>query len=89
VAADPRELLLGVSTSTDSTARDAGVQTAAEVEGRQGAWRILLLIVALLLVGESVIAARGWRGRARRATTELDERSDRSSEAKPVLGSQA
>src|SRR5690606_36966187 len=47
VAADPNELLLGVSTSTDSTARDAGVQTSAEVEGRQGIWRILLLVVVL------------------------------------------
>lgn len=68
VAADPQELLLGVTASTDSTARDAGVQTALEVEGRQGAWRVLLLIVAALLVAESLVAGRGWRGRARRAT---------------------
>ncbi len=68
VAADPGELLLGVSMSTDSTARDAGIQTAIEVEGRQGVWRILLAIVAALLVVESIIAALGWRGRARRAT---------------------
>lgn len=68
VAADPGELLLGVATSTDSTARDAGLQTAVEVEGRQGVWRILLFAVALLLVGETVLAARGWRGRATRAT---------------------
>jgi hypothetical protein len=31
-------------------------------------WRILLFAVALLLVGETVLAARGWRGRATRAT---------------------
>lgn len=68
VAADPAELLLGVSTSTDSTARDAGVQTSAEVEGRQGIWRILLLVVVVLLAVETVIASRGWRGRATRAT---------------------
>ena len=68
VAADPAELLLGVATSTDSTVRNAGIASAVEVEGRQGVWRILLIAAALLLVGESVMAARGWRGRARRAT---------------------
>lgn len=70
VAADPGELLLGVATATDSTARDAGTQTAVELEGRQGIWRLLLLAAALLLVGETVLAARGWRGKARRATIE-------------------
>lgn len=68
VAADEGELLLGVSTSTDSTARDSGMQTAVEVEGRQRVWRLLLVIVALLLVAETILAARGWRGRARRAS---------------------
>lgn len=75
VAADPGELLLGVSMSTDSTARDAGVQTAAEVEGRQGAWRILLLVAMALLVMETVIAARGSRGRARRAMIDAGDAS--------------
>jgi hypothetical protein len=68
VAADPGELLLGVETSADPAMRDAGIASAVEVEGRQRVWRLLLLAAVLLLVGETVLAARGWRGRARRAT---------------------
>lgn len=70
VPADPGELLLGVATASDSTVRDASLQTAVEIESRQGAWRLLLLAAALLLAGETVVAARGWRGKARRATIE-------------------
>lgn len=68
VIADPNELLLGVSLEEETTERALGAQTAAEVEGRQTAWRLLLLGAVLLLLGETIIGSRGWRGRARRAT---------------------
>ncbi len=67
-AADPRELLLGVGESADSTLRGVTAPTSLEIESRQRVWRILILLVALLLAVETVIASRGWRGRARRAT---------------------
>ena len=73
--ADPRELLLGVSESADSTLRGITAPTAIEIESRQVAWRILVLIAVLLLLAESVIASQGWRGRARRATVVSPDRS--------------
>ncbi len=66
--ADPSELLLGVAEAADSTLRGLAAPTSIEIESRQLAWRILLLVGLLLLLAESVIASRGWRGRARRAT---------------------
>ena len=67
-AADPRELLLGVGEAADSTLRGVTAPTSFEIESRQRVWRILILLVALLLAAETVVASRGWRGRARRAT---------------------
>ncbi|MDZ4673561.1 MAG: BatA domain-containing protein [Gemmatimonadota bacterium] len=62
---DPRELLLGVGQET--TVVGAGPPaTAREVEGRQRLWRVLLLIVAALLIAETLLASRGWRGIAGR-----------------------
>ena len=65
---DARELLLGVrqSAPTAGAARDA--PTPAEIEGRQRLWRILLAVVVLLLLAETIVANRGWRGTARRTT---------------------
>lgn len=68
VSADARELLLGVGESADSTLRGVTAATTTEVESRQRAWRWLVLLAALLLLAETVIASQGWRGRARRAT---------------------
>ncbi len=68
VTADARELLLGVGESADSTLRGVNAATTIEIESRQRAWRWLVLLAALLLLAETVIASRGWRGRARRAT---------------------
>lgn len=65
--ADPRELLLGVAESTDSTFKGVAAPTSIEIESRQRVWRFLVLVAVLLLLAESVIASRGWRGRARRA----------------------
>ena len=62
--ADPRELLLGVRRS-DSTATSALAPPApAEREGRQRFWRILLISAAVLLLLETIVANRGWRGTA-------------------------
>ena len=75
VSADARELLLGVGESADSTLRGLAAATTAEVESRQQAWRWLVLLAALLLLAETVIASQGWRGRARRATVVQPEGS--------------
>ena len=74
--ADPRELLIGVGESADSTLRGITTATSTEREQRQRVWRWLILFAALLLIAESVIASRGWRGHARRATIVSLERSN-------------
>jgi hypothetical protein len=72
---DPRELLLGVRLS-DDVADAAHVRAAPkELEGRQGLWRIVIAIVALILIAETLLATRGWRANARRNTVGLTERS--------------
>jgi hypothetical protein len=40
--------------------------TTVELERRQNPWRVLLIIVALVLVIETIMATRGWRAVARR-----------------------
>lgn len=75
VSASPSELLLGVGESADSTLRGITAPTSVELESRQRVWRWLIVLAALLLLGESVIASQGWRGRARRATLVSPERS--------------
>ena len=75
LSADARELLLGVGESADSTLRGLTAATTAEVESRQRVWRWLVLLAALLLLAETVIASQGWRGRARRATVVQPEGS--------------
>lgn len=62
---DPRELLLGVGYET-AEAGAGPPPTRDEVEGRQRLWRALLVAVAALLVIETVLASRGWRGAASR-----------------------
>lgn len=75
VSADARELLLGVGESADSSLRGLTAATTTEVESRQRVWRWLVLLAALLLLAETVIASQGWRGRARRATVVQPEGS--------------
>lgn len=66
-AIDPKELLLGVrETAATSAASAATPPTNDELERRQNSWRVLLIIVALALVGETYMATRGWRAIARR-----------------------
>ena len=63
---DSRELLLGVRVSDSLSSVSNEVPAPIEVESRQRLWRILLVLVAILLVVESFIANRGWRGTASR-----------------------
>lgn len=71
---DPRELLLGVG--QEATVAGMGpVPTAREVEGRQRLWRALLVAVAVLLLVETLVASRGWRGVAGRVAAAPPERS--------------
>jgi hypothetical protein len=64
---DPKELLLGVRESAPSAAATAAVPpTPTELERRQNPWRVFLIIVALALLGETIMATRGWRAIARR-----------------------
>lgn len=57
------ELLVGVGQDSIG-AGVAAVATLAEAEGRQRIWRALLLLAALALLAETVMASRGWRGAA-------------------------
>ena len=72
---DPKELLLGVRTSEELAVADSAVPTPDALERRQNAWRILLVIVALALLGETFMATRGWRAVARRYPPAVPDRS--------------
>ncbi|MEP6778395.1 MAG: BatA domain-containing protein [Gemmatimonadaceae bacterium] len=66
---DPREMLLGVKQSNDSTAVSNDIPTRVEVESKQRLWRLLLIAAALLLIGETLFSNRGWRGISTRIGT--------------------
>lgn len=72
---DPRELLLGVRLSADAV--DAAHAKAApkELEERQNLWRFVLATLAVVLLVETLVATRGWRGVAGRVTVAPTERS--------------
>ena len=72
---DARELLLGVRQTAVNASASNEVPTPAELEARQGVWRILLAVAALLLLAESFFANRGWRGTASRLNAVQTERS--------------
>jgi len=71
---DPRELLLGVGRES-ATGEFGPPPTPQEVEGRQRLWRALLLLVAGLVILETLVASRGWRGIAGRAVAVAPTRS--------------
>ena len=63
------ELLLGVSTGTDSLrTTGAGPATDEELERKQSSWRVLLALALVALMVETIVASRGRRGTARRVT---------------------
>jgi hypothetical protein len=62
--ADPRELLLGVRRSDSAATTSLAPPAPAEREGRQRLWRVLLGLAAVLLLAETIVANRGWRGTA-------------------------
>jgi VWA domain-containing protein/aerotolerance regulator-like protein len=62
--ADPRELLLGVKRGDSTAAATLAPAAPAEREGRQRLWRILLILAGVLLLAETIVANRGWRGTA-------------------------
>ena len=60
---------------TTLAAADSVAPTRDALERRQNAWRILLVIVALALLGETFMATRGWRAVARRYPPVTPDRS--------------
>jgi hypothetical protein len=64
------ELLVGIAPEL-TAAPATEILPADEAEQRQRLWRILLLLVLAVLVGESVLGSSGWRGRAMRAVPDL------------------
>jgi hypothetical protein len=78
VPVDPKELLLGVRTSDALAPADSAPTTPDALERRQSTWRILLVIVALALLGETFMATRGWRAVARRFPTASPATPERS-----------
>ncbi|MEO8561560.1 MAG: BatA domain-containing protein [bacterium] len=65
----PAELLAGVTHGDASLAASSQVPAPAEIERRQGYWRLLIGALAVLLLLEMLMANRGWRGSANPLTT--------------------
>jgi hypothetical protein len=66
---DTTELLLGVTTGSDSLRTAAvGTETDEELERKQSSWRVLLALALAALLVETIVASRGRRGIARRVT---------------------
>jgi hypothetical protein len=70
----PAELLLGTTQAAAAADGTAAIQPPDLAERRQGFWRLLLGALALLLVGETIFANRGWRGSANHLTLAPSER---------------
>lgn len=65
---DPRELLLGVRPSDSTSVASSEPVTDVQAERAQSLWRLVIVAVAGLLIVETVLANRGWRGIAGRAS---------------------
>ena len=63
------ELLAGVRRGDASAMTSDTPPAPAEIERRQGLWRIVIGVLALLLLLEMLMASRGWRGVANPLTT--------------------
>jgi hypothetical protein len=65
---DTTELLLGVKTAAvvDSARATGAPETPEELERRQNPWRLLLIVAAVVLLFETILATTGRRGLARR-----------------------
>jgi hypothetical protein len=63
------ELLAGISHGDSSAVYTAQPPAPAEVERRQGFWRLLIAALGVLLLLEMLMANRGWRGAANPLTT--------------------
>jgi hypothetical protein len=68
------EMLVGVGQDSVK-ASVMSAATLAEAEGRQRIWRTLLLLAAVMLVVETVMASRGWRGTAAKIVGTVSEGS--------------
>ncbi|MEP6619883.1 MAG: BatA domain-containing protein [bacterium] len=73
---DPKDLLLGVRPAAATPDATGDAPTREEVESRQRLWRVLLVVVAALLVAETFVANRGWRGTANRLAGAPSDRGD-------------
>jgi hypothetical protein len=63
------DLLAGIRRG-DASAKAADTPPPpAEIENRQGLWRIVIVVLAVLLLLEMLMASRGWRGVANPLTS--------------------
>jgi hypothetical protein len=63
------ELLAGITHGDSSVVAASQPPAPAEVERRQGLWRLLIAALGVLLLLEMLMASRGWRGVANPLTT--------------------
>jgi hypothetical protein len=68
-AVPPAELLASLRPGAASASADDAPPTAAEIERRQGLWRLVIGGLAVLLLLEMLMASRGWRGVANPVST--------------------
>jgi len=65
----PGDLLAGVRRGDASAMAGDALPAPAEIERRQGLWRIVIAVVAVLLLLEMLLASRGWRAVANPITS--------------------
>lgn len=65
----PEVLLANVRRGEASTMTSEAPPAPADIERRQGLWRIVIVVLAVLLLLEMLMASRGWRGVANPLTS--------------------